>query len=156
MKTIVRVVLVVIAFLATACHSVAQVYKVRLISESSEGQDVVNAVKENLRTINRYVVTGESKVDWTLEVECGAQTAGAGYICASTVIFWGQSIYPLPAPISGISLFKGPTVAATADAISKNFVLNTNDENLSLIIKSMQSWIGLFCKNPANKNVCQQ
>jgi hypothetical protein len=156
MKTIILAVLVTLAFLATGGHAVAQVYKVRLISEASEGQDVVNAVKAKLRTINRYLVTDESKVDWTLEVECGAQTAGAGYICASTVIFWGQSIYPLPAPISGISLFKGPTAAAVADAISKTFVLTTNDENLSLIIRSMQSWIGLFCKNPANKNVCQQ
>jgi hypothetical protein len=156
MKTIIRVVLVTIAFLATGSHAVAQVYKVRLISESSESQDVVNAVKAKLRTINRYLVTDEPKVDWTLEVECGAQTGGPGYICASTVIFWGQSIYPLPAPISGISLFKGPSASAVADVISKTFVLNTNDENLNLIIKSMQNWIGLFCKNPVNKNVCQQ
>lgn len=155
MKTIVRLVLVAIALFATPCHSVAQIYKVRLISESSEGQEVVKAVKENLRTINRYVVTDESKVDLTLEVECGAQTKSSGYFCASAVIFWGQSVYPLPAPMTGVNLFKGPNAAAVADVIPKGFVLYTDDENLSLIIRSMQNWIGLFCKNPVNKNLCQ-
>jgi hypothetical protein len=155
MKTTVLVLFVVIALFATPGHSVAQVYRVRLISESPEGQEVVKAVKESLRTNKRYVVTDESKVDLTLEVECGAQTTSSGYFCASAVIFWGQSVYPLPAPMSGVNLFKGPNAAAVADVISKGFVLYTNDENISLIIRAMQNWISLFCKNPVNKNACQ-
>jgi hypothetical protein len=149
-----RVILVVMVIVVTGYQAVAQVYKVRLIAESQESQDVVNAVKAKLRATNRYAVTDEPRVDFTLEVECAVQTPSHGYICAFTPIFWGQTVFPLPAPMGGISLVKGPSVASVADAVSLNFASQTTEENISLIVRSMHDWVVLFCKNAANKTYC--
>ena len=130
--------------------------KVRLIVQSSEGKDVVNAVAATLRTNSRYALTDESKVDFTLDVECASQAQDRGFVCATNAFYWGSTVFPLPAPImGGVSLFKGPNAFSVAEAISKAFVSETTEENIALITKAMHDWVAIFCKNPANKAFCQ-
>ena len=155
MTTTIRTILVLFASLVTCSGVVAQAYKVRLVAESPEGKDVVNAVGAKLRANSRYALTDESKVDFTLDVECASQAQTHGFICATSAFYWGQTVFPLPAPMGGISLFKGPNAASVAEAVSQAFVSQTTDENIGLIARMMHEWVTIFCKNPANKSFCQ-
>jgi len=151
----IRAILILLAILLNSSGAVAQTYKVRLIAESPEGKDVVNAVEVKLRANSRYALTDESKVDFTLNVECASQVQNQGFICATSTFYWGQSVFPLPAPISEISLFRGPNAASVAESVSQAFVSQTTEENIALITRALHEWVTIFCRNPANKGFCQ-